>query len=126
VAFKNAVTDGQAQADTATCFFGGKKWLKDAREDFGRNARPVIPYHNADMVGFMAEAGYDPKVSTLRHGVESVHDQREDDLLDLGSVAIDRRQIGIELRLHLNAREIELVLDQAQRSVYDLIEIGRL
>jgi hypothetical protein len=38
VAFKNAVTDGQAQADTAACFFGGKKGLKDAREDFGGNA----------------------------------------------------------------------------------------
>ena len=68
----------------------------------------------------------DPKVSTLRHGVESVHHQREDYLLDLGSVANDRRQIGIELRLHLNAREIELVLDQAQRSVDHLIQIGGL
>ena len=107
--------------DTAAGFFGGKKGLKDARQDFGRNAGPVIPYHNADMVGFMAEAGCDPQVSALRHSVESVHDQREHDLLDLRSVANDGRQIGIELRLHLNAREIELVLDQAQRSVDDLI-----
>src|SRR6266567_3874871 len=109
MALKDAVADGQAQPDAASRLFGRKKGFKDARQNFGWNASAVVSHHDTNVVRFVTKAGNDPQVTALRKGVEGIQHQRENYLLDLRSIAKDRRQIGVELRLHLNSGKIQLM-----------------
>ncbi len=49
------------------------------------------------------------------HGVLRVQQQVEEDLLQLAAVAVDARELRIEIGLDANLRGLELVLEQGER-----------
>src|SRR5262245_484003 len=112
MAFKNAAADGESQAHAAPCLFGSEKRLEQPRQEIGRNPTAVIAYHNPHDAFFSIQLCDEPQIAALRHGIDGIHHERQQHLLDLCTVTEDRWKLRIKLRLYLNAGKVELMLNQ--------------
>ena len=118
----DSFTDGEPQAGARTVRFCGEKWLKNALKIFSSDPHASIRNANRDIVaggalGLMTDdcrvvsmdppLGGDAEDAAARHGVEGIDQTIEQDLLQLGGVASDRRKVRGKGRRgsHLFARE---------------------
>ena len=67
--------------------------------------------------------GFDRYGPALGHGISSVQEQIEEDLLQFSCVPLDGRQGILEARQHLDTAPLQLVLDEAQRLADHTVDI---
>src|SRR5438270_8699376 len=122
----DSVSDRQAEARAARLAFtrnvlGGKERVINLVDMLRRNAGATVTdvYLDAVSIG-RADV---QRAAFARHGIFGVQEQVQEHLLQLAGVAMDQRQSGVELRLYLHARGLELVLQERERFSNDLIQI---
>src|SRR4051812_27735002 len=102
MALDDSFTDGASKSHAFADFLRRGERLKDLRQNVGRNSHAVIAYNQLHFAG-LHEAATDPEIASVRHRVDGVHDQRQDHLLDLRSVAIYRWHHWVGGKLYLHA-----------------------
>jgi hypothetical protein len=145
--FHNTLTNGEPQASTCPVRLGGEKWLENVLEIFSGDAHTGIRNGNRNIVAagtlwtltddycapslvvdlrsvsFGTPLSRDAEAVAVRHGVEGIDQTIEQDLLQLGGVPNDRREIGGQDRRggHLFAREDRG--QQVQQPLHKLVGI---
>src|SRR5579871_825330 len=102
---------------------GGEEWIEDTLQVFRRDASAEILYEEDDTADGFAGGDADARVGGAMHGVASVEQKVESDLLQLALVAVNPREARVELRFHANAGGLELMLKQCEGVVEEAIEI---
>ena len=76
-------------------------------EDVRQGARPGCRLRRrgspVSMAPSASQAGRDPQIAFLRHGIDRIDHHRQHDLLDLRRIAMCRRQLGSQIQVELNA-----------------------
>src|SRR3974390_674047 len=112
VGHRQAQPCASAVAAAGLLALGGEERIVDAVNVFLRDAATSVGHGDAHVVSV---AGRDGKCSAGRHSVFGIQEKIEEHLLQLAGVAEDWRQAGMQLGHHLNARRLELVLQQRER-----------
>src|SRR5512145_2708055 len=92
VSIDDAVDDGEAESDTLAGILGGEEWLEDSIEVLFWNAPASIADDQPDAIAL--PGGVDPDAPSCGCRLEGVHGEGQNDLLHLGRVADDSRQVG--------------------------------
>src|SRR6185369_4382010 len=121
----DALTDCEAEADTLADFFRRHERLEELWQQVGRNTHSVVPNRQLNQV-VVESSTLEPEVSTVRHGVDRIHAQRQQYLFDLASVAVDNGKIGGRIYLQLDRLQIGFMLDQLNAALDDRIQVGFL
>src|SRR4030067_3871338 len=87
VPMNDAEADGQSQAIRLSAL-GGKERLKDAGADLLRDPGALVLHQELHLVLLLRTTGRQNDRTTLRHRLLSIHDQVDQDLLDLGRGAL--------------------------------------
>ena len=102
--------DRQAQPGPLADLLGGEERIEDAPRVLGRDAGAVVGDRDHDLVLLgLAADGQRPLAVRLEHRLLRVGDQVGEDVLQLVEVAQDERQLRVELGLHLDAADVEIV-----------------
>src|SRR5664280_205452 len=99
---------------------GGEERIVDAMDMLLRNSCTRIRYLHLYV---MAIGGADHQRAACGHCVFGIQEQIEKNLLQLSRVPVNRRQFRLQLGLHLDARGLELMIEQGQRVLYDAIQV---
>src|SRR6185369_17971090 len=115
--------DRQTEADTAG--FGRDERGKDPLDIFLRNAAADIGDGNlhAAGVGSVRMQSYFPAGADVCHRVGPVHDQIEQDLLQLDAVALDRRQVRSQIENHVDVAIEQIAADDAEDVEHDIVHV---
>src|SRR5579864_5866346 len=108
----NAVTDGKPQTSSLARGLGREKRIVNAGKVLGRDARAVVSHLNVHETVFAPSL--DREGSTRFHGVPRIQEKIKKYLLQLARVSLNGRQCRIERQLHLDGRDLQLVLNQGQ------------
>src|SRR5215467_9276083 len=97
----NALRRVQAKPGALAHSFGGKERLKDMRQDFLWNSRPVIGYlhYHAGVIAIRA----DTKLSLAAHGVNGIVNNVGPDLVELAAKGIHQKRNSLIVALHRNS-----------------------
>ena len=120
VVLHDAAGDGQAEAGAVGA--AGKEGLEDARADRLRDAAAgvrQVELHDAAEGRGLLGAGHG-EGAAMRHGVEGIEREVEDDLLQLALVALDQHRARRRRVVQLDAGLRELGAQQHERVVEDL------
>src|SRR5271157_2875799 len=127
VFLNDAVGNGKSQPSTTAVaslrrglVLGCEKWIVDAVNMFLRDTRARV---GNDDLHVVAVIGADHQRATRWHGVFRVEKQVQKHLLQLARVAVDGWQPRLQVRLHLDARGLELVIEQRQRVLDHAVQI---
>src|SRR6185312_15946173 len=123
----NAVSDCQPQACAARlafsrAAFSGEKWIVNFVDMFRSNAGAAIA--DIDLNGVSVAGANAERAVFAGHGVFRIQKKIQKYLLQFSGIAVDRREIFIELGINLYARGLELMVQQRQRFFDDLVEIN--
>ena len=88
----------------------GQKRFEEMGDYIRRNSCAVVPDFDHQLRRAFAQPGTEPEISSARHGIVSVHDQRQDHLFDLCGIALHPRQARRQVQMQLHASHLELVL----------------
>src|SRR4051812_11544776 len=91
VALHNVVTDSQSEAYALAGVLGGKERLEEAGQDFRGNADTVVADLEQEFA-VIGDGGGDPEIAAMRHGVNGIHGEGQEHLLDLRSVGANQRK----------------------------------
>src|SRR5260370_6519984 len=121
----DAVGDGKTEAGAAGLAFarrglGGEEGIVDALDVLGSNARSGVGHAHTDAVAVHCGDAQRP---TPWHGVFGVQEQIQEHLLQSSRIPLNGRQLGSESVLHLDFRDLELVLEKGQRVGDDFVHI---
>ena len=78
-------------------------------------------------VAFVGEhAGADRKFAAAQrlHGLSAVQDKIQNDLLNLGGIALHQRQIVLQIQSNFRADQLEFVVGQTKGGAHQLVQIG--
>ena len=117
----DAIGDRQAEAGALADRFGGEERIVDARDVFAGN--PGARIGDFDHGAVALETGGNRQPATARHRVLGIQEEIEEHLLQLVLHADDdHRRVG-QLPSHLDAVQLELVLEQAEHVADDGVQI---
>src|SRR4030067_2311617 len=118
VPMNDAEADGQSQAIRLSAL-GGKERLKDAGADLLRDPLSLVLHQELHLVALLRTTGRQNDRTTLRHRLLSIHDQVDQDLLDLGRAAPSCRETLLDAALEgdvseggLSGNGVPCLLDQ--------------
>src|SRR3972149_4361174 len=104
VLLNDAVADGQSQADRLSSL-GGKERIKDAGADLLRDPVTLVLHQELHLVSLFRTIGSQNDRPAIRHRLLGIHDQVDQDLLDLGRVDLYRRETILDTALKGNVSE---------------------
>src|SRR5471030_235526 len=117
----DAVGNREAEAGAAADGFRREERVVDARDLLGGDARPGVRDFRDDAIAFDARGDRQP--AAARHRVARVEEEIEEDLLELMLDAEHVHHRRRELAPHLDAADLELVLEQREHVHDDGVEI---
>src|SRR5690348_18307596 len=126
MALDDGAADGEAESQTVPAFFGSEEWFEQIGQNVGWYADAVVLHLNRGLPRLREVASCDSQRSTVRHGVDRVHHEGEDHLLDLRGIALHQGQIRREIQVQFNARQLQFVLNQLNAALDHVIYVGRL
>src|ERR1700752_4069984 len=124
--------DGAAdrQSDSHSIVFRCVESFKESGGNFRWEADSHIPNAKAYSISFFIMLCSDEQLSRAvldtRHRVRSISQQVENDLLELNTIACDRRQVPSELRLQDHSIPLQIAQGQCNHLFCGLVQIQRL
>src|ERR1700689_2429843 len=133
VLLNDAVSDGEAEAGAAGLAvaargLGGEERIVDAAQVLGSDAGAAVGNGDADVAVDLSGDAQGPAFAGFRggsgHGVFSVQEEIEEDLLQLAGIAHDARKVGHETGFDGDLRGLELMLEQGESVADDGVDVG--
>src|SRR5665213_507072 len=120
VLLHDAVGDGEAEAGAFALAFlggalGGEEGVVDAAEGFGGHAGTVVGDADFDDAGAVLGGEGDAAGAAVLHGVLGVHQEVDENLLELAEIALNGREIGFEVECDFDAAGAHLMLKERGR-----------
>src|SRR3954453_6316094 len=116
----NTVRHRKAESRAFAGRFGGEEGVVDAVDVLGGNAVPGVRDLHPDAGAF--GPGPDFQGPAGAHRVASVEEEIQEDLLEFTRVPVDRRKIGVEVRLDLDSGLLQLMFEERERLLDDPIQ----
>src|SRR6516162_2046175 len=118
--------------------FGGEKWFKDSRQQFGRDAATAIIDFHTDVrsssqldiailrtLGQVHVACLDSYAPVTGDGLVSVFENLHERLLHFCFVESGRKGVSLEPELPLHRRGSRVLLKEFHCTLQDLVEVAR-
>jgi hypothetical protein len=116
------LADGKTHPGALSRFFRREERIEDARLVLGRDSPARIlngDFHSLTAV-VLASAGADPQyLAGFVHCVECVHDEIQDNLLDLIGVAKNRKRLAGEVLHNSNTAPCRFSFDEGSSVLHD-------
>ena len=123
----DSVQNRKTQAGTHAGRLGCEEWIKNSQDHLRRNARTIIgDFHSDAILGNLFRP--DPNVaafSRLPDGLLRIHDKVEQSLLNLCGIRDRFRELPVQIELHANILQAQLVRTDLQCALYDFVQVHR-
>ena len=121
---QDAADDRKPKAGAHADRLRGEERLENAVLEIGRNTRPVVLDVEKDAVRLVSRPQHDAAgTAGFDDGLLTVHDEVENDLLELHGIGESGRELGIEIEFDGDAGMLKIGGAKAEGALDDLVQV---